>query len=81
MSAILYSIQRDSDGAVVDVSIKGDLFRMERLDPDTWWVCIYRGSARTAFTLRSSSTIQAEVTEDEIAGKHRPTAHGETYPK
>lgn len=52
-----------------DVAISGDLFRMEQMDRDHWWLCIYRGKQRTAFSLRwdrKRREIVATLTDDSI---------------
>ena len=46
------AIRMGSDGYVDDVAIHGDVFRMEQLDSNTIWVCIYRGEDRTSFIVR-----------------------------
>lgn len=51
MTRELMSVIRLAKGDVDDVAIDGDLFRMEQMDNDHWWVCIYRGKERTAFSL------------------------------
>jgi len=60
------AIRLDDNKAVDDVAITGDLFRMERMDDGAWWVCIYRGEKRTAFSLMSKTAIEATVVEDSI---------------
>ena len=59
-------IRLDEDGQVDDVAISGDLFRMERMNDGDWWVCIYRGEKRAAFTLTASSPNKAILQEDDI---------------
>lgn len=65
-------IRLDEDGEVDDVAITGDLFRMERMNDGDWWVCIYRGDKRTAFSLTANSNNKAILSEDSI-GCHDDT--------
>jgi hypothetical protein len=51
-----------------DVAITGNLFRMERMNKDTFWVCIYRGKKRTCFYLQGKG-VTATLTEDDIGCK------------
>jgi len=63
------AVIRYAGGQVDDVAITGDLFRMEQMDRDHWWVCIYRGDKRTMFGLwwdKRRREIVAHLTEDTI---------------
>ena len=63
------SIIRLLNGAVDDVMIDGDLFRMEQMDKDSWWVAIYRGDKRVRFVLswdKKRKEIVAKVSEDDL---------------
>lgn len=61
------AIRPDDTGAVDDVAITGDLFRLERMGRGAWWSCIYRGDQRTAFRLRvAKGDIVVTVAEDSI---------------
>ena len=63
------AIRPDDKGEVDDVAIDGDLFRLERMNTDSWWCCIYRGKNRTAFSIyrpRGKKTVVAKLIEDSI---------------
>ncbi len=63
------AIIRYANGQVDDVAISGDLFRMEQMDKDCWWVAVYRGKDCTMFDLRwdrKTHNIVATVYQDEI---------------
>ena len=63
------AVIRRVGGDVDDVAISGDLFRMEQMRSDDWWVCVYRGEQRTMFSLcwdRKARCLRAVVTEDSI---------------
>lgn len=69
MTAKRVAFVRYDQGLVDDVVISGNLFRMEQMDKDAWWVAIYRGKKRTSFSLqwdRKSRNIVATVTDDSI---------------
>lgn len=59
-------IRPDDSGEVDDVVIDGDLFRMERMDTNCWWVCIYRGEQRVSFFLKARGKITPFLSEDSI---------------
>ncbi len=62
-SAIRYS----QTGGIKDVAITGDLFRIERLGPKEWWICVYRDGKRTAFNMSSlGGRTDLKLLEDEI---------------
>jgi len=63
------AIRPDDTGAVDDVAISGDLFRLEKMDRGLWWSCIYRGDQRTCFWFRIDQLrgdIVVTVSEDSI---------------
>ena len=63
------AVIRRVNGEVDDVVITGDLFRMEQMDKDSWWVAMYRGDERVCITLRwdkKRREIVATVYEDGI---------------
>ena len=63
------AIRADQNGEIDDVSIHGDLFRLERMANDSWWCCIYRGNKRTAFSIfrpHGKKTVIVKVIEDSI---------------
>jgi len=65
----LQAIRPDDHGAVDDVAIDGNLFRLERMGNSEWWCCIYRGKQRTAFSIhrpRGKKTVEVVVIEDGI---------------
>ena len=67
MSKKWSAIRLGEDGKVDDVAISGDLFRMEQLDDDVFWLTIYRGEKRASFTLsRKGKQIIAVVQADGI---------------
>jgi len=45
------AVRNDKDGTVDDVSISGDLYRLERMTDTCFWTCVYRGHDRTAFSI------------------------------
>jgi hypothetical protein len=60
-------IRLDRSGQVDDVAITGDLFRMERMNDQCWWVAIYRGENRTTFNLQlKEGRLEATLIEDSI---------------
>ena len=76
------AIRPDADGAVDDVAISGDLFRLEKMARGVWWSCIYRGAHRTCFWFRIvKGDIIVTVTEDSIgcrddSGRAAPAREG-----
>lgn len=65
----MQEIRLDEKGEVDDVAITGDLFRLERMTDDCWWVCIYRGKNRTAFYIEGKDKLTATTIEDSIGCK------------
>ena len=64
---IFTAIRMGNDGYVDDVAIHGDLFRMEQMDDDAIWVCIYRGKERAAFFInRQGKKLHITTIEDSI---------------
>jgi len=46
------AVRKDKkDGTVEDVSISGDLYRLERMSDTCFWTCVYREHDRTAFCI------------------------------
>ncbi len=57
------------DGHLDDVAISCDMFRLEQMSPDAWWVAACRGDKTTMFWLhwdRKTKNIIATVTCDDI---------------
>ena len=67
----IWSAIRLRNDEVDDVAITGNLFRMERMNKDTFWVCIYRAKKRTGFYLQvnDSRGLTATLIEDDIGCK------------
>lgn len=68
MTKKLAIIRRDEDG-VDDVVIHGDLFRMERMSSDSFWVCIYRGEKAVMFSLtwdKKNRLLRASDYQDDL---------------
>lgn len=68
----MQAIRPDDAGEIDDVAITGDLFRLERMRNDSWWVCIYRGDKRTSFNIyrpRGKKTVVAMLQDDSIGCK------------
>ena len=62
----LRAVRLDKQGEIDDVAISGDMYRLERLDDNCWWTCVYDGERRTCFHLHSKTPISVECTEDTL---------------
>lgn len=64
------SFIRYIDGQVDDVVITGDLFHLEQMDDNAWWVTIYRGDRQACFLLqwdKKRKRIKTILMEDDLS--------------
>lgn len=66
-------VRRDAAGEPDDIAIADvDLFRMERMGFDRWWIAVYRGDQRMSmfltcdFDVDGESVSELEIAEDEL---------------
>jgi len=59
------AVRMDADG-VDDVAITANLFRLERMNPTTFWAAAYRGDKRVTFAIESQTPITVKVQEDDL---------------
>lgn len=64
------AIRRDERGAIEDVAITCEMFRLEKLDKNHWWAAAYVGEGKefrqVHFDIKSAAGIQVVARDDTI---------------